>query len=285
MKNRCKIDTMQLKIKNEEIASCEGIKVMSKDKEGSWNVKMHLSKLEGEYEGDNYSYFKQMKKFDEVLQEIAPNDEITITRIDICFDFLESFNEMLAYGYILSKIYQRIKGKGEIIFIVSDDTNKITSMEIKTSSEMLYIYDKEKESCGKHAYKTRVEMRLMRKSIKDIEKVWVIMDKIIEGIIEIANMKLDEIMQEVADDLVVRYEDEKAEGKVKNLSEFVRKYKYKIVVRDIMERLYEQSGMQGKIRDWLNKYRRTNNIKFEEKKEIQRKIEELQMMLKAYLNS
>lgn len=296
-----KIDTMQVSTSMDNIQSIESwddtiddkkeyIKEKSKmitEKDGEYYIKAVLnpSRIKGRCCSiDTYSEYKEVKKrmFDELTVEIK--DNVDIERLDICFDTLVSFKDMLKLSTAITGLYA-LEKKAEKVWKNVDFWNeKANGFNVKQRGNWLTIYDKNLESNGNPIYGTRIEFRFIRQgtnaSIEEVKK----MDELVELMDRLPN-NLESYEEKKAEKLYQMYLEALEQDKTSNFTTFVMAHKDSIATSRMCELLYGKVGMKGTYRKWLSKFRMSHDIEFLSKADIKNALAELKKAMKQYKKS
>lgn len=243
---------------------------------------LHLSRFKARYDRNNYSFKEQTEAKEAMLKQlgIQCTGEVSLNRLDVCFDSLLTYKEMYKVNDCLMGLYRLNYKENDSVERISKKMRKSTSMSCSPRHQQLYIYDKKHESNGAHPFNTRIEFRFKdlksneEQKLKDLKAL---LDRLIE------NFETYEYKR--AEELHEWYERDLEEGKIKNFSEFVRHNNDYVTTYKTLELLYEKMGMNGTCRSWLNKFRKTNEIEFTTKKEMLAMITDMKKALKEYVKN
>lgn len=207
-------------------------------------------------------------------------NEVELTRIDIALDtndysMQKDFKKML-FCYELLTIKHK---KSDRWYTTNLNTLERNTIKLYDSRFELEIYDKAKASNNVHPFSTRVEFRYKRLS-KDIKESNVYLDKVAEKVKEMDG-KLLQLEDNMSKRLIKLYEVEK--DNVKSFSEFVRKYNDYFYTLNILKEVYKSTGMKGGYKNWVDKFRKTNQLEFYTAKDIKELQKAMLKSVKTYM--
>lgn len=282
---RCIIDTQNVTLKNREQIKEDTTECITHDgyesSTGQAKAKINLYKQYSEEELDRLS--KYMDKLKEKLNQLEAEDVI-MNRIDIAIDTnnYKFDNDLKLLLYIAELLTIRKVKTGDLWFNTSMrdlQANCIKFNPRNNNSFELSIYNKAKETIG-FPYATRIEFRRKRLkgSVDDSEK-WIrdILDKLdsLEG-------RMGYVNDFMIDRLTNLYKLELDKEKVKNFSEFVRKYDNYFYTLDILKGVYKNTGLKGSYKKWLEKFRTVNKLNFMTKTDIRQFVKSSKKAIKVY---
>lgn len=226
-----------------------------------------------------------MKKFNNALEEsmeevgIINKDNVELNRVDIALDtnsytMQQDFKRML-FAYELLTIKHK---KSDRWYTTNLNTLQRNTIKLYDSRFELEIYDKAKASNGIHPYSTRVEFRYKRLN-KDIADTEIYLDKVLDKIGEMDG-KLAQLEENMSKRLIKLYQADK--DNVKSFSEFVRKYNDYFYTLNILKAVYKATGMKGGYKNWLDKFRKTNQLEFYTSKDIKELQKVMTRSIKKY---
>lgn len=226
-----------------------------------------------------------MKKFNNALEEsmeevgIINKDNVELNRVDIALDtnnytMQQDFKRML-FAYELLTIKHK---KSDRWYTTNLNTLQRNTIKLYDSRFELEIYDKAKASNGIHPYATRVEFRYKRLN-KDIADTEIYLDKVLDKIGEMDG-KLAQLEENMSKRLIKLYQVEK--DNVRSFSEFVRKYNDYFYTLNILKAVYKATGMKGGYKNWLDKFRKTNQLEFYTSKDIKELQKVMTRSIKKY---
>ena len=226
-----------------------------------------------------------MKKFNNALEEsmeevgIINKDNVELNRVDIALDtnnytMQQDFKRML-FAYELLTIKHK---KSDRWYTTNLNTLQRNTIKLYDSRFELEIYDKAKASNGIHPYSTRVEFRYKRLN-KDIADTEIYLDKVLDKIGEMDG-KLAQLEENMSKRLIKLYQADK--DNVRSFSEFVRKYNDYFYTLNILKAVYKATGMKGGYKNWLDKFRKTNQLEFYTSKDIKELQKVMTRSIKKY---
>ena len=130
-----------------------------------------------------------------------------------------------------------------------------------------------------HPFSTRVEFRYKRLS-KDIKESNVYLNKVAEKVKEMDG-KLLQLEENMSKRLIKLYQADK--DNVKSFSEFVRKYNDYFYTLNILKEVYKSTGMKGGYKNWVDKFRKTNQLEFYTAKDIKELQKAMLKSVKTYM--
>lgn len=207
-------------------------------------------------------------------------NEVELTRIDIALDtndysMQKDFKKML-FCYELLTIKHK---KSDRWYTTNLNTLERNTIKLYDSRFELEIYDKCKASNNMHPYATRVEFRYKRLN-KDLKESNVYLNKVAEKVKEMDG-KLLQLEDNMSKRLIKLYEVEK--DNVKSFSEFVRKYNDYFYTLNILKEVYKSTGMKGGYKNWVDKFRKTNQLEFYTAKDIKELQKAMLKSVKTYM--
>lgn len=243
-------------------------------------LKVNLHTKFGEMTLDN------LKKFncalEDSLSEIGVNemDNVELNRVDIALDtnnytMQKDFKRML-FAYELLTIKHK---KSDRWYTTNLNTLERNTIKLYESRFELEIYDKAKASNNMHPYATRVEFRYKRLS-KDLADSEVYLHKVMDKIREMDG-KLLQLEENMSKRLIKLYQADK--DNVKSFSEFVRKYSDYFYTLNILKEVYKACGMKGGYKNWVDKFRKTNQLEFYTSKDIKELQKAMLKSVKSYI--
>ena len=243
-------------------------------------LKVNLHTRYGEMTLDKLNKFNCA--LEDSLEEVGviEMDNVELNRVDIALDtnsytMQKDFKKMLFVYELLT-----IKHKKNDRWYTTDlNTLKRNSIKLYDSRFELEIYDKAKASNGMHPFETRVEFRYKRLN-KDIADTEVYLHKVMDKIREMDG-KLLQLEDNMAKRLIKLYELEK--DSVKSFSEFVRKYSDYFYTLNILKEVYKACGMKGGYKNWVDKFRKTNQLEFYTSKDIKELQKAMLKSVKSYI--
>lgn len=281
----CIIDTQQISFNKDNIEdiniedhNCINNKKRKDDFiNNSITLVVNLHKRYGAYNMiDEFQEYK--REFVRVMKEIGiiSLNDINFDRVDIAIDSNIDFKKDFKLLLFIFELITCKSRKGSRWFTTSLDT--LCNNTIKKTSKFLDIsfYDKEYESNGSHKFKTRMEFRFKNHGTNNINGY---IDKLLSRLNLVKN--IDKVEGYMITRLIELWESEK-NTKVKNLSEFVRKYDNYIYTKNILEGVYQHVSMNGNFNNWLREHRRNSNIKFYSKSNIQKVEKQIIKSIKIY---
>lgn len=261
------------------------------DKGDKLFVVIHISRSQGTYnygvETYTYDYFK--KQMEWIIKDlyVLDVDKVLITRVDQCFDYKHSFDNMYKLNNMLTLLYA-LEIKAELKDVIERNTvlGQIkTSIEAqnKGKSKQLYIYNKDIESDSRHPYSTRQELRIKRLKLQGIN---------FNDIDAILNLNYD-ILGRLSynfyamEDLQIKYLyalycKELEERKIYSFNSFIIRYNEQITTRRICEELYYCTNHRGQFKNWIKEYRKKIDLQFVSKYEVETSIKNMQRATKKY---
>lgn len=228
----------------------------------------------------------KLNKFNCALEDslsgigVLQMDNVELNRIDIALDtnnytMQKDFKRML-FCYELLTIKHKKKDRW-----YTTDLNTLQRNTIKfyDSRFELEIYDKAKASCGVHPFETRIEFRYKRLS-KDLADTEVYLHKVMDKVREMDG-KLLQLEDNMSKRLIKLYQVEK--DNVRSFSEFVRKYSDYFYTLNILKEVYKSTGMKGGYKNWVDKFRKTNQLEFYTTKDIKELQKAMLKSVKSYI--
>ena len=207
-------------------------------------------------------------------------NEVELNRIDVAMDtndytMQKDFKKML-FAYELLTIKHK---KSDRWYTTNLNTLERNTIKLYDSRFELEIYDKAKVSNNMHPYATRVEFRYKRLN-KDLKESNVYLNKVAEKVKEMDG-KLLQLEDNMSKRLIKLYEVEK--DNVKSFSEFVRKYNDYFYTLNILKEVYKATGMKGGYKNWVDKFRKTNQLEFYTAKDIKELQKAMLKSVKTYM--
>lgn len=243
-------------------------------------LKVNLHTRYGEMVLDN------VKKFNTALEEslsdmgVIEMSNVELTRVDIALDtnnytMQQDFKRMLFCYELLT-----IKHKRDDRWYTTDlNTLQRNTIKLYGDRFELEIYDKAKTSNNMHPFQTRIEFRYKRLN-KDIADNEIYLKKTIDKIEEM-NGKLLQLEENMSKRLIKLYQADK--DNVKSFSEFVRKYNDYFYTLNILKEVYKSVGMRGSYKNWLDTFRKTNQLEFYTAKDIKELQKAMIKSVKSYM--
>ena len=130
-----------------------------------------------------------------------------------------------------------------------------------------------------HPFETRIEFRYKRLS-KDLADTEVYLHKVMDKVREMDG-KLLQLEDNMSKRLIKLYQLEK--DNVKSFSEFVRKYNDYFYTLNILKEVYKSTGMKGGYKNWVDKFRKTNQLEFYAAKDIKELQKAILKSVKSYI--
>lgn len=207
-------------------------------------------------------------------------NEVELTRVDVALDtndysMQKDFKRML-FCYELLTIKHK---KSDRWYTTNLNTLERNTIKLYDSRFELEIYDKAKASNNMHPYATRVEFRYKRLS-KDLKESNVYLNKVMDKIKEMDG-KLLQLEENMSKRLIKLYQADK--DNVKSFSEFVRKYNDYFYTLNILKEVYKSTGMKGGYKNWVDKFRKTNQLEFYTAKDIKELQKAMLKSVKTYM--
>lgn len=243
-------------------------------------LKVNLHTRYGEMVLDN------VKKFNTALEEslndigVVEMSNVELTRVDIALDtnnytMQQDFKRMLFCYELLT-----IKHKRDDRWYTTDlNTLQRNTIKLYGDRFELEIYDKAKASNNMHPYSTRIEFRYKRLS-KDLADNEIYLKKTIDKVNEMDG-KLLQLEENMSKRLIKLYQADK--DNVKSFSEFVRKYNDYFYTLNILKEVYKSVGMKGGYKNWVDKFRKTNQLEFYTSKDIKELQKAMIKSVKTYM--
>ncbi|MGN1319322.1 MAG: hypothetical protein ACI4VF_09940 [Lachnospirales bacterium] len=224
-----------------------------------------------------------LSEFLEAIKEIQTDLGISdwvINRVDFAFDSKLKYDDIYKYGlYIISLLSDITKTKN-VMDTQDANTRKKRALTIKKTNFEFQIYDKALESNNKHPY-CRFEFRFKNIRSNDIKSI---IDRL-QGYIDSLPNSIENVETQTINDIYNLWEKENQQGcstQTRNFSEFVRRYNDNIFTRNIAKGLYNKI-LNGDFDSWLKWYKRSNDIKFILKSDIDNISREMKKALDIYL--
>lgn len=207
-------------------------------------------------------------------------NEVELNRIDVALDtnsytMQKDFKKML-FAYELLTIKHK---KSDRWYTTNLNTLQRNTIKLYDSRFELEIYDKAKASNNMHPYQTRIEFRYKRLN-KDLKESDVYLDKVAEKVKEMDG-KLLQLEDNMSKRLIKLYQADK--DNVKSFSEFVRKYNDYFYTLNILKEVYKSTGMKGGYKNWVDKFRKTNQLEFYTAKDIKELQKAMLKSVKTYM--
>lgn len=156
------------------------------------NIVLQPSYYDGNY-SDFYTLSEYKKRLEVMLEKIniMDNNKVNFARLDFCFDFAERFEEIYILGRIVTMLIKACKKSTtfKTIMSVDDVTGEKTHLRADSLGFEVAWYDKEKESKGRHNYKSRLELRFKRRH-REIGTETVLLKQLLNLLKETKNKKL-----------------------------------------------------------------------------------------------
>lgn len=234
-----------------------------------------------------YKKTNSRNNINKAIEEIAGKIGVTkmdieVNRMDISLDSNLNYEDYMKFHLYLFELITYKESHNKKILCTSLDSYKDNNIYLNSRDLKLAIYNKGYESKGTHPYSTRIEFRWIRYASLDTEKM---AKKVIDRLkgIEENNEGLEE---KVISKLVERYEEEKAGGKIKTFTEFVRKYDKFFYTRNIIKGVYDATGLKGSFKKWLDKFKENQpNFKYYTLTDIKKYRNSMVKSIKAYIKS
>lgn len=207
-------------------------------------------------------------------------NEVELNRIDVALDtnsytMQKDFKKML-FCYELLTIKHK---KSDRWYTTNLNTLERNTIKLYDSRFELEIYDKAKVSNNMHPFSTRVEFRYKRLN-KDLKESNVYLNKVIDKVKEMDG-KLLQLEENMSKRLIKLYQADK--DNVKSFSEFVRKYNDYFYTLNILKEVYKSTGMKGGYKNWVDKFRKTNQLEFYTAKDIKELQKAMLKSVKTYM--
>lgn len=234
-----------------------------------------------------YKQVRSLKEFKKILMEVLEQlsvinkEDVKLNRIDIAIDSDLDFNENFKFLLMFFDLYTFKKSNKDRWYTTDLDSLKRTTIIYKNTNLEVVFYDKEAESGGTHELKTRMEIRFKRLSKMDFEKN---LDKLRDSLKDLEE-KLPLLEEDMAKRLVKLWETESKSGKVKNFSEFVRKYNEYFYTLEIIRHVYKATGLKGNCTKWISKFRESNSLIFYKASNVKSLKNKMLQSIKNYKKS
>lgn len=207
-------------------------------------------------------------------------NEVELNRIDVALDtndytMQKDFKKML-FAYELLTIKHK---KSDRWYTTNLNTLQRNTIKLYDSRFELEIYDKAKVSNNMHPFSTRVEFRYKRLN-KELKESDVYLNKVMDKIKEMDG-KLLQLEDNMSKRLIKLYQADK--DNVKSFSEFVRKYNDYFYTLNILKEVYKATGMKGGYKNWVDKFRKTNQLEFYTAKDIKELQKAMLKSVKTYM--
>lgn len=207
-------------------------------------------------------------------------NEVELNRIDVAMDtnnytMQKDFKKML-FCYELLTIKHK---KSDRWYTTNLNTLQRNTIKLYDSRFELEIYDKAKVSNNMHPFSTRIEFRYKRLN-KDIADNEIYLKKTIDKIEEMDG-KMLQLEENMSKRLIKLYQADK--DNVKSFSEFVRKYNDYFYTLNILKEVYKSTGMKGGYKNWVDKFRKTNQLEFYTAKDIKELQKAMLKSVKTYM--
>lgn len=244
------------------------------------SLKVNLHNKYGEMTLDN------VKKYNSALNSslaelgVLNLNEVELNRIDVALDtndytMQKDFKKML-FAYELLTIKHK---KSDRWYTTNLNTLQRNTIKLYDSRFELEIYDKAKVSNNMHPFSTRVEFRYKRLN-KELKESDVYLNKVMDKIKEMDG-KLLQLEDNMSKRLIKLYQADK--DNVKSFSEFVRKYNDYFYTLNILKEVYKATGMKGGYKNWVDKFRKTNQLEFYTAKDIKELQKAMLKSVKTYM--
>ena len=208
--------------------------------------------------------------------------DIEVSRIDIAVDSNEDYSKSKKFNLYFFELLTFNERHDKKFVCTSLNDYKDNNIYLNSRDLKVSIYDKEKESKGLHAYKTRTEFRWVRYASLDTKKMCTRVIERLKGI-EDNNAELEAKM---IFRLHKNYEEEKAKGEIKTFTEFVRKYDKFFYNRNIIKGVYASIGLKGNFNTWIKEFKNKQpNFEYYTLKDIKAYRNLMIKSIKAYIKS
>ena len=262
------IDTMEIKIELsnlndfnkielEQYGFVKSVRLDIKENKSYVIIALSLNRVKGHYaringlRAYNKTFVEVMGMFGVVIQE-----DIKLNRIDIAIDSELKFHDNFKYFLYMFELLSYSDKRADKWYTTNLDTLKNHTIKQLGRNLEIVFYDKECESKGRHLYNTRMEFRYKRLSSLDFEANLIKLVNFIKNI----DVNINLLNKNMTVRLCRIYDSEVVTDKVKNLSEFVRKYDNYIYTKSILDGLHKHSSLKGTSKSWLKKYRERNKL-------------------------
>lgn len=218
----------------------------------------------------------------DILDKIGVHKEnIEVDRVDISIDSPLNYDDSFKlHLYLFELITFKEKNRGKII-CTSLDNYRDNNIYLNSRDLKLSIYNKALESEGLHKYDTRMEFRWCRYASLDTKKL---AEKTLSKLKDI-EANDDELTARMVYKLSERYTEEMAIGKVRNFTEFVRKYDKFFYSREILKGVYEKSSLKGSFTGWFKYFKEANSFDYYSLKDIKTYRDLMVKSIKSYIKS
>ena len=228
----------------------------------------------------------KLNKFNCALEDslseigVIEMDNVELNRVDIALDtnnytMEKDFKKMLFTFELLTIKHKR----DDRWYTTNLNTLQRNTIKLYDSRFELEIYDKAKASNNMHPFETRIEFRYKRLN-KDIADTEVYLHKVMDKVNEMDG-KLLQLEENMSKRLIKLYQADK--DNVKSFSEFVRKYSDYFYTLNILKEVYKSTGMKGGYKNWVDKFRKTNQLEFYTTKDIKELQKAMLKSVKSYI--
>lgn len=288
----CTIDTMQISIKENNFKILEIVTkdifdfiTPLKEKRIEDNVykvlKFNLNELYGNKLITGVS--EHIKSLDISLEKIGVIDKMDyeLDRVDISIDTDLEFKDNFKWFLFLFELVTYGNEKSDKWYTTNLKTLSNNTIILKDRSVEVCFYDKKEESNDKYLYNTRMEWRFKRAKNKDFN---IYLDRLICRLDGLENA-IDSLERNMANRLIRLWNKECSEGQIRNFSEFVRKYSNYFYTVGVLKMVYAATGLKGNYKNWLIKFRQSNQLIFFSKSNVINYKKEMIRSIKKYKKS
>lgn len=249
----------------------------------TYKLKVSFEYALGGYENTNSAKAANRYLYELIHVKFADSkEESNVSRCDIAFDILWDYkpNSKL-YTFAFALITDKLNDKFKMM-IVNGENLGISNLINGSGHWTVSIYDKKLESNGKHQYHTRIEFRYRDYCNEDIIKTVKQFIKVIHSACD----NNESLTQRRVNQLYEQYQNELSEGTVKSFSAFVKKMDMFFYSRDILEQVYNKTGLKASFVHWLKDHKaRNKNFKIYTLPQVKRFIADLEKSAKKYIKS
>ena len=204
-------------------------------------------------------------------------------RIDVAFDTEISYPEirkiLLCIAHLVA-VKKEIENAIESRSVETEEVRAILVRKQGKNAFELQIYDKKLESKAKQPY-SRVEFRY--KNISEKHNLYTVLQelgKLLGCLVD----SFEKMEQRKISRMCTLWESEKRQHPNISFSDFVFKYEYHFLTRNILKSVYE-TALKGNFDNWLKSFRKSKcDIELVCKEDIKAIIKEMRRALRAYKN-